>query len=637
MNTKKFKKIIFIAILLMFIIFLKPNFSFASSSLKLNNLDFDVTVQENGDLDIIEYWDVYISDTNTAYKTFKVDNTYDEITNVSVVEILDSGRTKEFTESYTYNYHVAENYFQGLVNPDGDFEIAWGVNLSNSSAERKFEISYTVKNHVTVYNDCAEVYWKLIGDDFNIYCDKVTGKIHLPEGINSIDDLRVWAHGPLNGNIYRDSCEEVSFSVDDLEAKTYLEIRLAMPNTIFSSSKKVSENKLDNIILQETEYADEANNQRDILLRKQKMLKIVSTIVIIILIAIFIKLFFKHTKELQEIKKIKPSQKLDYFREIPDEVRSAGEAAFLYYYRGKIDTGKLISATMLNLCLKGYLEFEVDSENKKNVKVILKSSNKMFRPDEKVLFEFLQEVSGEKGYFSMKEFENYSTKHSSKFLKMIENMHKNIEEECKDAEYYDKKSETEKDAYSVFFGLYVTFGVSALCVIPICLEIMEPILTCLYAIVLILNGIQTLRISMRLSGLTQEGLDEKEKWVGLKKYMVDFSLLKEREVPELVLWEKYLVFATAFGVADKVIKQLKILYPQMTDDEYMRKNCTYMYMVSNSSNFNIINSVNNSVSNVNSVIRASSNYSSGSGSGGGFSSGGGFGRRWRRRRRSLKQ
>ncbi len=39
--------------------------------------------------------------------------------------------------------------------------------------------------------------------------------------------------------------------------------------------------------------------------------------------------------------------------------------------------------------------------------------------------------------------------------------------------------------------------------------------------------------------------------------MEEFSLLKEKEIPHLVLWEKFLVYATAFGIADKVIKQLK--------------------------------------------------------------------------------
>ena len=152
------------------------------------------------------------------------------------------------------------------------------------------------------------------------------------------------------------------------------------------------------------------------------------------------------------------------------------------------------------------------------------------------------------------------------------------------------------------------------------------LLIILFIVILsIINCSVLVMIASRNNGLTQKGIDEKEKWNGLKKYMEDFSMLNEREVPDLVLWEKYLVFATVFGISDKVIKQLKVRYPELNDEEYLRSHYTYMYMISANNNFNFISSMNSSIGSV-------TNYSSGSGSGGGFSSGGGFGRWWRWRR-----
>ena len=116
--------------------------------------------------------------------------------------------------------------------------------------------------------------------------------------------------------------------------------------------------------------------------------------------------------------------------------------------------------------------------------------------------------------------------------------------------------------------------------------------------------------------------------MGLKRYMSEFSLMKEKEVPELVLWEKYLVYATVFGISEKVLKQLKVVYPQMLDENYMNSNgYTYLYLM-NSRNFrnSFISTLNTSVG---TSYTSLTNYSSGSGSGGGFSSGGGFGRRRR--------
>lgn len=110
--------------------------------------------------------------------------------------------------------------------------------------------------------------------------------------------------------------------------------------------------------------------------------------------------------------------------------------------------------------------------------------------------------------------------------------------------------------------------------------------------------------------------------------MSEFSLMKEREVPELVLWEKYLVYATAFGISEKVLKQLKVVYPQISDEQYMANGYTYLYLINSRSFGNsFISTLNTSVgSSYTSLTNVShTSYSSGSGSGGGFSSGGGFG------------
>ena len=47
--------------------------------------------------------------------------------------------------------------------------------------------------------------------------------------------------------------------------------------------------------------------------------------------------------------------------------------------------------------------------------------------------------------------------------------------------------------------------------------------------------------------------------------MEDFSLLNEKEIPAIEVWEHYLVYATVFGIADKVLKQLKTIYPNIDE------------------------------------------------------------------------
>ena len=58
-------------------------------------------------------------------------------------------------------------------------------------------------------------------------------------------------------------------------------------------------------------------------------------------------------------------------------------------------------------------------------------------------------------------------------------------------------------------------------------------------------------------------LEERRKVVEFKNFLNDFTISKEREVPEAALWQEYLVFAQLYGIADKVTKNIEKLYPKV--------------------------------------------------------------------------
>ena len=49
--------------------------------------------------------------------------------------------------------------------------------------------------------------------------------------------------------------------------------------------------------------------------------------------------------------------------------------------------------------------------------------------------------------------------------------------------------------------------------------------------------------------------------LALRKYLLDFSLIRERSTNELTLWKEYLVYAMLFGIADKVCQNFAEVYP----------------------------------------------------------------------------
>lgn len=63
---------------------------------------------------------------------------------------------------------------------------------------------------------------------------------------------------------------------------------------------------------------------------------------------------------------------------------------------------------------------------------------------------------------------------------------------------------------------------------------------------------------------TATGEAQPKEWqqlMGLQKFLKDFSLINERHIKDVALWDEYLVFATLFGMSEKVLKEFKTYCP----------------------------------------------------------------------------
>ena len=121
-------------------------------------------------------------------------------------------------------------------------------------------------------------------------------------------------------------------------------------------------------------------------------------------------------------------------------------------------------------------------------------------------------------------------------------------------------------------------------------------------------------------------LEEVRQVFGLKKFLQEFTLLDERHVQEVALWKDYMIYATLFGIADQVIRDMKKINPEYFNMDQvanqMADNMTLPMIRST-----LLNSTSRAVANKAArEARASGRggHSSWGGGGGGFS-GGGFG------------
>ena len=624
----KIKKIFLILFFVLLFILIGNKSDASSSSLELKYLNFYAEILENGDMKVTERWDIYIRNTNTLFKTFKTDiNKYTDITDVKVKEIV-NGERKEFNEISRYMYHVNKDNYYGLINDDGDFEIAWGVGLDNDSDRRVYEISYKVEDAIGKYKDYSQLYWQFVGENFEIDANKIRGVIILPNEANNKEEIRVWGHTKgLNGEIYATDNDKIEFTIDDFKAGTYVEIRTLFPNYILNEEVKREYNHeiLGTVLDEEEDWANEANRIRNI----RNLLVVVYYIVIIIISILLIINIIKKIKLIVTRKLRKPSQEITYFREIPREDASPGEAVYLLKKaKGNLqsnDIGKIFSATILNFSLKKLIEVEEKQNEKGKEEIYIKLKDKegilnLENKDEKEIGAFLISAFGgrENTEINVKKLEKFIKNSSPRKILNLQEDIKNgfkgklLERKIIDEEGQDKYlKEARKQITSIYICfMYVFLSILVIEKIGSLALIGSIILGVILFIRIILSGIAITRINF----YTQEGIDEIEKWKGLKKYMEEFSLLNEREVPEIAIWEKFLVYATAFGIADKVLKQIKIVYPDIENNINVN---TYPYMhLMIHTNFS--RSFSSAISS-----SMSSAYSSASGGGGGFSGGGG--------------
>ena len=94
----------------------------------------------------------------------------------------------------------------------------------------------------------------------------------------------------------------------------------------------------------------------------------------------------------------------------------------------------------------------------------------------------------------------------------------------------------------------------------------------------IMNILQCVRIAVKTNVFSEKGLEYRDQLKALERYMLDFSSFKQEGVPEITLWEYYIVFAEAFGVSNKVLEQIGACYPNIHDTAFLEtyEVCKYL-------------------------------------------------------------
>ena len=635
------KKIRFI--LFSLFIMLLPIFVYADGTTRYY---IEVNVLDNGDAEIKE-----LKLMDGEYNGYKTDIRYKSngLTKFdgskSSFEGSDIYNASALTDVKVYDVKFTTTDFSIINNKNREFVLVnsaekgdYGVYTKTTNSEgieilsyqpsvykRASLVTYTLKDLVVVHNDIAELAHDFIGTDYQEDISNLIIRINLP---SSSKELRIFSHGPLNGKNRIIDDKSVEITYETLDKENAVDGRVVFDKSIVpNATKKSNVDGLGKILEVEKERANYANKLREAARKREKMLQTLAIIMEILLgiwliglIVIVYKFYNKNDKEYRSEFNGK------YFRDFPEEYTPSTVS----YLMNKSINNLSFNAGILDLIRKKAITIEEVTIDKKGLfknkqqKDYKLSRNMNFNLDtlstsEKKLFNLLIGTVGNGDYVILGDMKEFSKDYNNakRLISGYDSWRYACELEAETEEFYEntKKEKTNCILYSLIF-IPITF------LALLCGSNMGRVL------LMDLFGILAIIYFSSATKRTKKGNEQYHKWKGLKNFLADFGRLDEKDLPEIKLWERYLVYATMFGLAAKVQNAMKMNLERMNYSDNI--DFTYLYFDNYYFSNSMTNAVNSSLSSARGTISthelASSSDSSSGGYGGGSSfGGGGFG------------
>jgi uncharacterized membrane protein YgcG len=235
-------------------------------------VEIDATVLPNGDLLLEERRTFDFRNGPFTYAYFTVADAQDRVRGFSIAEVVDGREVP-----------VQPDYASHSIVVDG-FQAQWSYEADDE--ERTWVFRYTVACAVDVYADTAHLYWQFIGTGWDQPTDHAVVTVHIPdrsdrelprrtecdpdEGWPLVEgtplrpgDVRAFGHGPLNGEVTFVDPQTIRYEVRDVPPLSYVEGSILFPADSVPTALRTPAPGLERILEQERRWAAEANALRE--------------------------------------------------------------------------------------------------------------------------------------------------------------------------------------------------------------------------------------------------------------------------------------------------------------------------------------------------------------------------------------
>lgn len=546
-------------LLILGIILLLPKVIFAN---EIKNISMNIYVDNNGDAHIEEKWIAKLDNGTEGYKPYY---NLGEST-ISNFKVSMNGNNFTYLDNWNINGSFNDKkYKNGFNYLDDGIELCFGISEYGNNT---YTLNYDISNFVVNTSDGYQmIYWTLFPYDYDPSPERVYIKIY--SDFKYADDLDVWGYGKggvptyvYDGYIEMDS-ESTVYSDE------YMTILVKFPSDTFNTSVSMDKT-FDKYLEMANEGAINYTGNKNKTSIFEALLGIFSTLFpfLIFLIPVIV-LSTKPKYGTYKINFGKIGNKVSkapYFRDLPYKMDNLSRGYWIACQYNLVSKNTdYLGALLLKWLKLGNISIQKNNDKKKDSSSIILNNCANLNEDEVELYNMMYTAS-EDGILEKNEFTSWCKSNYSKILNWFNKV-------------IDKET-------------------------------------------LALNNEELLKRegNTRKYLATDKLYEEANKVSGLKNFLKDFSNIKDRSAIEVNLWEEYLMYAQIFGIAKKVMKEFKDLYPDIITEE-VYNDFDFIYFIS----YNGISSATTARDRANSYSSGGGGFSSSGGGGGSFGGGGGGG------------
>lgn len=586
--SKYLARVFILALILFF-----PHIAHAND---LHSIDINVEIDQNGIGHVKETWQTNEENEESTEK-YKVISDLGDIKIRNFKVESDEGTWQELSPWNIDASFDEKAYKYGMVEDGDRVELCWGI---TNFGENTYHLSYDIDPLVVGLNDYDMVYFRFIKENLDPLPDKISITI---KGPNSFDDeVLMWGFG-FEGDVHNVDGEIVAKSDGDVQ---YGQVMLRLPKGTFDTSYHIDKDFDFYADMAQEGYdygsADDAGDYDEdyeygestpfnpFLFFLSGALSLIGPIIGFI----FFGLAFKSLKGSSDYKIInkkvlkKESKFKDqYYRDIP--------------YDGPIEDTYLISqnAKGLNINYENYITAFL-------LKWVYQDAISFGEDEEKVLF-----FDTKSSYISINHEPSNMSQVESGFFDILKRSEEYTDDgkiKQKHIEKFIKKNQDFMEDYFESFS--------------------ENSLDQLVDRGYLINNKKKKALSSKFKNkitITDSGIDLYENFIKFKNYLEDYSLIEERDINEVKLWDGFMIYAAIYGISKKIYSNFTDIYP-----EYENMSAFDFYMISNITSYSsgISSAASSTLSSFESGgFGGSSSFGGGGGSFGGGSGGSGGGSR----------